>query len=107
MEIFLSVIPYFHVDKETHGRTDDITQLIGDFCNSLRTLNLIRAIVKSKISICLREKFLCSSRNDNEDTQNLLSQSMMRNLNCGFRWRLGISHIRFSFHVLKRQELCE
>ena len=57
MEIILIVVPYFHVDKETHGRTDDITQLIGDFCNILKPLNFIRATVKSKISAWLRDEF--------------------------------------------------
>ena len=54
---FLIVVPYFRVDKETDGRTDDIMQLIGDFCNILKPLNFIRATVKSKISAWLRDEF--------------------------------------------------
>ena len=57
MEIILIVVPYFHVDKKTDGPTDDITQFIGDFRNSLKPLNIIRATVKSKISAWLREEF--------------------------------------------------
>ena len=57
MEIILIVVPYFHVDKKTDGRTDDITQFIGDFRNTLKPLNIIRATVKSKISAWLRDEF--------------------------------------------------
>ena len=37
MEIILMGATFFQAYKEVDGRIDDITQLIGDFCNSAVT----------------------------------------------------------------------
>ena len=37
MEIILIGALFFHAYKETDGRIDDITQVIGDLCNSAIT----------------------------------------------------------------------
>jgi hypothetical protein len=55
--------------------TNDITKLIGDFCISAKASKIIKAIVKYS-SYFFRDILYCTSRIDNDDAQNLLSQNI-------------------------------
>ena len=83
MEIILVGGRLFHVEKETDGQPDDITKLIAYFCNFAKAFKIIKSFVKYKQLRASATNFNDHHTEENEDTQNLLSQNMMRNLIMG------------------------
>jgi len=48
MEIILVVGRLLYLEKEIDGRSDDITKLIGEFCNLAKAFKIIKTFVKYK-----------------------------------------------------------
>ena len=60
------------------GRPDDIANLIVDLCNFAKTFKIIKTFVKYKQLLGSAMNFNDHHVEEKEDTQNLLSQNMMR-----------------------------